>query len=254
MKQFGTIVLLLAAMLANGQDINNTLYVNPAGDDANDGSLSSPFRTLTTAFAHLTNSTRLVISGNHSNACVAAGLGLPVRLALTNIANVELVGVEGATLYFAGYGNGLHFCNFTNLSITGITFGADPFSLLSMNPADITTGGAIAIRGTNNNGLVIRDCRFVNWPDQGVTAWVGNWGEPHAHTTDNVWIQNNVFLNVGGTNFPGGLPVWADGTCLSSFFRNHVWVQNNYASNCCRFFESEQTHHAIEDARLRSGC
>jgi len=67
-KQLGIISLLLAAVLANGQDINNTLYVNPSGNDANGGGVSSPFRTLPTALAHLTNNTRLVVSGSFTNA------------------------------------------------------------------------------------------------------------------------------------------------------------------------------------------
>src|SRR6266550_890640 len=124
-KQLGIISLLLAAVLANGQDINNTLYVNPSGNDANGGGVSSPFRTLPTALAHLTNNTRLVVSGSFTNACVPPGLGLPPGLLLGNLTNVELAGVEGATLYFTGYGNGLHVRQFENLKITGLAFVGD---------------------------------------------------------------------------------------------------------------------------------
>ena len=75
--KLAAILLSLAAMLAPAQEIKNTLYVSPSGNDANDGSGSSPFKTLATALARLTNNTRLVISGSFTNACVQPGLGLP---------------------------------------------------------------------------------------------------------------------------------------------------------------------------------
>ena len=235
-KQLAVFVLSLGAVLANGQDLNTTLYVNPSGDDANDGGLDRPFRTLGTALAHVTNNTRLVISGSFTNACVPAGFDLPAGLLLANLTNVELAGVEGATLYFTGYGNGLHLGGFTNLTITGLTLVGDRAAVFRTDPWQLGVAGACAIKGTNS-GLVIRDCKFLNWPDQAITVWVTF--EAVAHRTDNVWVQHCVFANVGTTNFPAGAWTPGDGTCVSSFFGNNVWVQNNYATNCLKFFEFE---------------
>jgi hypothetical protein len=230
MKRLGISGLLLASLLANGQQFINTLYVNPSGDDANDGSLGNPFRSLARAFAQLTNDTRLVISGNYTNA-----VG---ELLLANCNNVELAGVEGASITFLGYGNGIRLLQFENFKITGLTFVGDRPATWQLSPNELGVNGALALAGTNNSGFEVRDCRFIDWPDQAITVWVSS-GGTHGHTTDNVWIRNNVFENIGTTNFPAGAWTPWDGTCISSFFRNHVWVQNNYATNCLRFFEYE---------------
>lgn len=230
-RRVDAISLLLITSLLNSQaTTNNTLYVNPSGDDANDGSFASPFRTLATAFAHLTNNTCLVISGNFTNAVD--------ELLLLNCTNVTLAGVEGATITFPGYGNGIRLQQFENMQITGLTLVGDRSWLWDIEPSELGVVGALALSGTNNSGFTLRDCRLLDWPDHGVTAWVAA-GGLHGHTTDNVWVQNNVFQNIGTTNYPAGSWTPGDGACLSTFFRNNVWVQNNYASNCLKFFEFE---------------
>lgn len=192
-----------------------------------DASLGATAATLTNALNSLQSNSRVMIRGPFTWPTVVSTNGVVIK-AMANIhdvANVEIVG-EGATLNGTGPGYLITVSNVVNLTVRGVTFTGDKTSGYNY------LAGCLGFNGTNV-GVTITDNVFTNWIDQALTMC-----PPNVYGTHQVHIERNRFYNVGTTNatYLGNVP---DGTCMSSFMGNDIWVCGNYASNCLRFLEIE---------------
>lgn len=137
------------------------------------------------------------------------------ELYLKGKTNVTIEGY-GAELVATGYGNILTIEGCRQITIRGLTFRGSEVGMGTLNIC-----AAINHRGTNAH-TTIRDCSFVDIPDQAISHCWGQLNRPSSYWT----IQNCWFHNIGQTNHPGvghGLP---DGAMVSGRPRRLIFTGN----------------------------
>lgn len=166
--------------LTGGSPIgNNVFYVSPSGSDSNDGSLGSPWLTLTKASNTATNGDTVYIrSGSYTSYINPANSGLPGRPI-----NFSAYTGETPTVHDAAYG--VAIWGKSNIIVSGITF---------------TNMDRMMMLETNASHNEISNCRFLHMKGAGA-SYAGSriW----MRSTSN-WVHNCTFSEWGScTGTPG---------------------------------------------------
>lgn len=210
MRQTKTITVPVSAAPAPPPGSLRTFYVAPTGNDANSGTIGSPWLTLQAA-------ANRVLPGD--NVIVQAGIydGFNIPISGTQANRIKFTALPGTIIgsitSFGGANSGINSSGRSYLTIDGFTF--------APKPVDPAWRAAVRMGGTPGNwvlGNVVRNCRCVMrvvgkspTPDGlGIfTSW-----------NDGLLIENNA---VSGT--------YDSGIYVSNSARNYV-VRGNDVSDC----------------------
>lgn len=186
------------------------------------GTTSTPYRTLTNAFASLQSGDTMTIKGGtwnvkgHYYTTDVGDLSESQYLWIKSLTNVTIQGVgPGTILSITNYGNGITIDNCKNIVLRDMTIIGSTTGLTATNWIQ----AAINHRRTNDQ-TTINNVAFENIPDQAISHIADNYGRPSTS-----WIVTNCrFRNIGQTLFAyTGLP---DGSCVSGAPANLVFVGN----------------------------
>jgi hypothetical protein len=222
-----------------GYTNSSTLYVDVNGyDEGIRGVPSRPWNNPTNAFRHIQDGDTIVLRGSWTLPATPLSASWNDTRGCMSIeakSNITILGY-GSQIKFVGQGIGMSVSNVTNFRLFGLTLSGDrtPYS---------HTAGVLCFNGVNSF-VEIGSCTLRDCFDQAITV-IGN----GTYNTDNLWIHDNFFYNIGTTNIPDRPDIShrIDGSCISGFVGGNQWIVNNRADNVVRFWEFENAGSAYDD-------
>lgn len=199
----------------------NTIVVDAINGSDSTGARGTarPFATLAAALAAMQSGDTMLLRGTHYVAAQYYGNdsdAITLTHGLVNLSNVTLYG-PGATILATNYGNILTIQNCSNVVIDGITFRSTVTTTNEIGTNNI----AAAINHRQTNYLTtIRNCQFINIPDQAISHCWPTYGRPSYNWT----ITGCYFEDIGTIDHPAvGQP---DGAMVSGRPRNLIFSGN----------------------------
>lgn len=150
-------------------------------------------------------------------------------LVLSNLTDISVFGY-GATINTTNYGTVLSLIGCSNVLIQGLTFIGEMNNVTNYTNASWSIEGAILTTPSatkNVSNIRVRDCTFLNQPDQGISYLLGGAFESS--------VENCYFENIGRTNSFGG-GYGPDGSCISGALLGGS-VTGCTATNVMTFYE-----------------
>jgi len=206
MKKLLTILLLSFALFANAQ----TYYISPSGNDANNGTQASPWKTLSKAVATV-KTFGDIIHVNAGSFTVSTQLNLAIGVSIEG---------EGVTsIIVSNYGGG----EFLSLASPQRTNGNQHISNLKIDGNNLAGYAGIKIEGRSN--VSIYNCTIINFRENGVIFAGIDQVDPGKdpvglHATGNSF-HDNIMTNCSRVN-----PGYASG-CLMYGGQDGMLVYNN---------------------------
>jgi len=189
-------LFILALLCLNLTLFGTTYYIDPSGSDSNNGSSSSPWKTLAYACSKATTSGDIihVNAGTYSESSqslLSVGVNI-VGAGMTNTIISSSYTGSSQPLLKAETSNGW-LGTYGNQSISGITFNGNS-----------NTSSAITINFRSN--FIVHDCTFLNFKDHGVMfSGQPEWDFTVSNPNDvglfpSYWCSGNQFYNNVVTN------------------------------------------------------
>ena len=197
-----------------------TFYISPTGNDAANGSVATPWKTLAKATATVTAGIIHVMPGTYTETAkssLSVGVSIEGDNANTTIIKSSISGQWSNLLQLESPQNTLG-----NNNISGITFDGQYVS-------ETNNKTWIGIWITGRSNVIIHDCKIINFRDRGVIYDGNDVTDPHSdpgnYATGNKFYNNTCLNTAAGTGNYGAGQLNIGGQ-LGMEIYNNTMIQN----------------------------